>query len=91
MTWPFSDPPNVAVFTTTQILDGTDVVTYVSRDERDGSWQFLGESIEEADARVVALRTLLDADSTLAGIAGLPLGYVATRMIRGGEWSYQPR
>ena len=45
--WPFSDPPNVAVFTTGQVVRGERAVLYVSHDADDGAWQFLtGDDFE---------------------------------------------
>jgi hypothetical protein len=39
-TWPFSDPPNAAVFTSKKILDDNDWIQTVTHDEDDGAWQF---------------------------------------------------
>lgn len=37
--WLFEDPPNVAVITSNQVLQGNPIL-YVSHDEDDGCWQF---------------------------------------------------
>jgi hypothetical protein len=86
--WPFSDPPNLAAFTSKGILAGRDWVYYVSHDEDDGAWQFHPKSgpASEEDAAVAGLKTLLDLDQSLAQIADLPLGWCAWRDDESSEW-----
>jgi hypothetical protein len=88
MTWPFADPPNVAVFTSRRILDGADWIHYVTHDEDDGAWQFhpsAGPTTEE-EAAVVALKTIVDHDPSIAALADLPIGWHAWRTGREGAW-----
>lgn len=85
--WPFEDIPNVAVITVKQILEGVSPILYVTHDIDDGSWQFLtGDYISEGDARVVALRTVFQLDRSIADIADLPLGWIASRKSVGSDW-----
>ncbi|MDI1429921.1 hypothetical protein [Polyangium sorediatum] len=89
MKWPFADPPNVAVFTSKRILSGEAWIAYVSHDEDDGAWQFHASNgaAPEAEAAVVSLRSIVDADPTLASLADLPLGWCAWRDRVGAPWN----
>ncbi len=86
--WPFTDPPNVAVFTSTRILDGDDWIHYVTHDEEDGAWQFHPYSgpTPEVDARVVSLELITQLDERILELADLPLGWHAWRDQRGAPW-----
>jgi len=85
--WPFEDPPNVAVFTTTHVIRAGRPILYVSHDAEDGAWQFhSGDACSEADATVVALEEIVELDSSIAGLANLPLGWCATRKSQGSAW-----
>jgi hypothetical protein len=80
MTWNFAQPRNLAVITLARVISGERTVLYVSHDEDDGGWQFLdGAAFAETDARVVGLGQMVDSDPTLADLADLPEGFVATR------------
>ena len=85
--WPFADPPNVAVFTSKQIISGNAWIHYVSHDEDDGAWQFhpVGFTTEE-DAAVVGLGTIVRLDPALRELHDLPFGWVATREGPGEAW-----
>ncbi len=84
--WLFADPQNVAVLTTRQILEGA-AILYVSHDEDDGAWQFhSGEIINDADARIVSLRKIVELDNSVARLADLPLGSIATRPNLDNDW-----
>lgn len=85
--WPFADPPNVAVFTQRTILEDGRPILLVVHDEEDGAWQFLdgGEFRVEA-AMLVALRTMLDRDASIAALADLPQGWQASRTGPEGPW-----
>jgi hypothetical protein len=85
--WPFIDSPNVAVFTSKKILDGTAWIYRVSHDEEDGAWQFhpIGGTAEE-DAKVVGLKTMWDIDQSIAALSDLPLGWCATRSSVKNAW-----
>lgn len=89
--WPFDDPPNVAVFTTEDVLAETAEVMYVTHEAEDGAWQFLpGEGVNADAIRVVALTTILARDPTLVQVASLPIGWTATRPETGSDWLWYP-
>jgi hypothetical protein len=89
MKWPFADPPNVAVFTSTKILSGDERISFVSHDEDDGAWQFHSSRgpAPETEVAVVSLRSIVDADPTIASLADLPLGWCAWRDSMGAPWN----
>ena len=73
--WPFDDPPNVVVFTTTHVVHARKPILYVSREADDGSWQFhSGDAVSTKDAMVVALAEIMKIDSSVVGLASLPVG-----------------
>jgi hypothetical protein len=85
--WPFDDPPNVAVFTVQQIMDARRPILYVCHDEDDCGWQFLtGEPILMADALLVSLKNVVARDPSIAELADLPCGWIATRHSRDDAW-----
>jgi len=87
MTWKFLQPRNLAVITVDRVIAGGNPVLYVSHDEDDGGWQFLdGAAVAVADARIAALGELVDSDPTLAELADLPEGFVASRITKGDTW-----
>jgi hypothetical protein len=63
-------------------------VHYVTHDEEDGAWQFHPNSgpTPESEAAVVALRTMVEHDPSIAILADLPLGWCAWREARGAPW-----
>ena len=85
--WPFDDPPNVAVITTTHVVRARKPILYVSHEADDGSWQFhTGDSVSTKDAMVVALAEIMKIDPSIAGLAHLPIGWCATRKTRDAAW-----
>jgi hypothetical protein len=89
MIWPFADPPNVAVFTSADIVDRGMPILYVVHDEDDGAWQFHsvnGPPSEESEARVVGLKTIFALDSSIAALVDLKLGWCARRSGPDGAW-----
>jgi hypothetical protein len=88
MTWPFDDPPNVAVFTTKSIIFGRQPVLRVTHNAEDGAWQFLppegGGHVK--DAALVSLREMIERDGTLAELADLPVGWCAERESPDSPW-----
>jgi len=87
MTWEFLQPRNLAVITVDRIIAGSNPVLYVSHDEDDGGWQFLdGAVLADAQARVVGLGEMVDSDPTLAELADLPEGFVASRLTKDDDW-----
>ena len=90
-TWPFTNPPNTAVFTTVHVLERRLPITLVTHDAEDGAWQFLcGTTNDDADGRIVGLATVLDLDPTVAQLADLPLGWRAQRGRPGDPWHRSP-
>lgn len=91
--WPFDDPPNVAVFTTTQVIRDAQPILYVSHDEEDGAWQFHtgDDHVYERDAMVVSLSEILDYDSSIRELHDLPYGWIVTRPKIGASWVRTPR
>ncbi len=78
--WQFDDPPYLEVISLSRILSGGSSVRLVTRDNDDGSWQFLdGEHVFEREAIVVTLGEMIDFDATLAELAELPIGWYAWR------------
>lgn len=89
MSWPFSDPDNILVFTSKDIIDSGMWIYYVSHDADDGAWQFhsaSGPPKAESDARVVLLRNMVARDPTIANLADLPLGWCAWRESPDAAW-----
>jgi len=86
--WPFSDPPNVAVFTSKSIVEERDWIHYVSHDQDDGAWQFHPPSgpATENDASLGSLRTILELDPSIITLADLPLGWCAWREAKNSPW-----
>ncbi len=85
--WPFDQPKNCAVFTTTHVMkDGRDII-YVFHDEDDHGWQFHyagGKKISEH--MVVALSEIVAHDPSVLEVASLPPGWKAWREKRGATW-----
>src|SRR6185437_389688 len=66
---------------------GTEDVTYVSHDEDDGAWQFLGDSMADGGGPVIScLHHPIDRDPSLAELADLPQGWYAERAKVGEPW-----
>jgi hypothetical protein len=84
--WPFEDSPQVAVFTSRQVLEGAAILR-VTHDEDDGAWQFhTGTMADDSDGRLVALKTIVARDASVTELADLPEGWVATREKPGDAW-----
>lgn len=89
--WPFEDPPNVAVFTTTAVVKGGSPILRVTHDDDDGAWQFhTGETVTAGDAMIVALRQIVKLDPSIGSLADLPYGWIATRDNVASEWKRSP-
>jgi hypothetical protein len=86
--WPFADPPNVAVFVSPGILASKDFIYYVCRDEDDGAWSFhpKGGRMSVDDAKVVSLQSVVDRDPSIAELADLPRGWCAWREDARSAW-----
>ena len=89
--WPFEDPPNVAVFTTTAVVKDRKPILRVTHDDDDGAWQFhTGQSVDSSEAMIVALREIVKLDPSIASLADLPYGWIATRESVASEWKRSP-
>lgn len=85
--WKFPDPPHRQAFLSETVHNGTEPVTYVSHDEEDGAWQFLGDSMADGGGPVLScLHHPIDNDPSLAELADLPLGWYAERAKVGEPW-----
>lgn len=92
--WLFNDVPNTMVITLNNILKNESPILYVSHDKEDGMWQFLDGSnvIETENASIVSLKQIVEVvDPTVIDIADLPLGWIATRDSKDGEWCKKKR
>jgi hypothetical protein len=90
--WPFDEPPNLAVISTRQVMEGEAPILFVSHDEEDEGWQFLtGVLLIEENARVVALRRIWLLDPSISELADLPLGWQASRTTLLEPWQRYPR
>jgi hypothetical protein len=85
--WPFADPPNVSVVTQQSIIKEGRPILLVMHDEEDGGWSFLdGGEFRVETSMLVALKTVLSHDASLAALADLPLGWQAQRARPGDTW-----
>ena len=86
--WPFDQGENVAAITTRQVVeDGLPVLTVIHYAD-DHSWAFLcGTTDESDDGRVIGMATVVRLDPTLATIAHLEPGSIATRTAVGADWT----
>jgi len=85
--WKFPDPPHTRVFLSKAVHSNHEPVTYVSHDEEDGAWQFLGDSTSgDEPPVVVCFHHPIDDDLTLKELADLPLGWWAERAGPGEPW-----
>jgi len=79
-TWPFADPPSVSVVTQQSLFKEGRPILLVVHDEEDGGWSFLdGGDFRVEAAMLVALRTMIHHDASIAALADLPLGWRAQR------------
>jgi hypothetical protein len=87
-TWPFNDPPNVAVIANRKTVRGEEWIAYVSHDLDDGAWQFhtAGAEVAEGDAVFVSLQNITQIDATVLQLADLPLGWHAWRDTKDLPW-----
>ena len=86
--WPFAEPKNVAVFTTTQVMRLRQPVLRVSHDAEDGAWQFHAGApqVSSGDMMVVALSEIVEHDPGISELADLPCGWFAERESADSPW-----
>ncbi len=84
--WPFPDPPNVATFTTRQIVREKQPIRLVTHDA-DGAWQFhTGDPVTAQDAMIVALEQMVQLDPSLVDLGAMDYGWRATRTAVNAAW-----
>lgn len=85
--WRFEEPKNLAVFTTTSILNGTKPILYVFHQAEDGGWQFMdGDEPHIENAAIVSLQSMFHRDPSLGALADLPYGWQAWRDAPDATW-----
>lgn len=85
--WKFADGPHTRVFLSETVHQGTEPVTYVSHEEEDGAWQFLGDSMSDDGGPVIScFHHPVDNDPGLSELADLPQGWRAKRAKPGDPW-----
>jgi hypothetical protein len=85
--WKFSDPPNVAAIVDRRVIIGSAFIAIVSHDADDGAWQFLSNlPVTDADAALVSLQSVTQADPSVIELADLPLGWRAWRKEKTSKW-----
>lgn len=86
--WPFDQAANVAAITTRQVIEENAEILVVVHYDDDHSWAFLcGTTDRDDDGRIIGMGTALRRDATLAQIADLPPGWIASRNYSGGVWN----
>lgn len=89
MSWMFDQGPNVACIASASVLAGEPVLRVTHYDD-DDSWAFLdGRPADPAQARVVAMSSVLTIHPDLHELASLPPGWTACRTAPGEPWSKQ--
>ncbi len=94
MDWPFQDPPNVAVFTSKDIVEDGKWIYYVCHDEDDGAWQFHsidGPPSSQSNARLVSLKSIVELDPSVTVLSDLPVGWCAWREAKNSVWQRQAK
>lgn len=81
----FREEQNVAVFTTSQVLEGLPILRVVH--DADADWQFLCDTTyDAADLKVVALESIIKRDPTVNELFQLNYGWQAIREAIGEKW-----
>ena len=79
--WSFADPPDVACFTSHEVLHGREVILCVIHYADDGAWQFFGSTVPSAsDVKLVGLGEIVERDATVEELNDLLLGWMAKRV-----------
>lgn len=86
--WPFDQPPNCAVVTSTHVMRHGKPITHVYHDEDDHGWQFhSAEGTRMEHALLVALKEVVKVDESVLEVADLLPGWMARRSAKGGPWT----
>ncbi|MGD1852499.1 MAG: hypothetical protein ACFCBU_18590 [Cyanophyceae cyanobacterium] len=85
--WLFSEPKNVAVYTTSDVMENRSPILFVPHDIDDGAWQFHSAQGNDCDEpKVVALKRIVDLDHSLEELYDLPMGWQAVRVNESSPW-----
>lgn len=84
--WPFSAAPETITFVTRHIFAG-DEIAFAYHEWGEDGWQFLANRpTTSPDAMLVTLRQVYERDKSIAEIADLPNGWMASRVGPGAPW-----
>ncbi len=84
--WPFTEPENAAVFTTSRAVRGGEPILLVSHDH-EGDWQFLcGDVTKVEECMLVCLACAYIRDRSVGVLADLPTGWQARRESVDSPW-----
>jgi Domain of unknown function (DUF4262) len=84
--WKFKDSPHTSAYITKTVDSKEEPVVFVSHD-RDGDWQFLGDSMSDRGGPLlVCLHHPVDNDPSLQELHDLPVGWYAERSAPGEPW-----
>jgi hypothetical protein len=84
--WKFPCSPHTSAYLSGTVDKGQEPIVYVSHD-RDGDWQFLGDSMSDGGGPVlVCLHHPVDGDRSLEELHDLPQGWYAERASPGEPW-----
>lgn len=88
--WPFAQGPDVAAFTTRQVIELNYPIQQVVHYSDDNSWAFLcGTTEDDDDYRLVHMGEILKLDEGLRSIADLAPGWSAWRNSKQSPWERQ--
>ena len=84
----FHDPENTACFVCDHVFNRQKPILHVSHDQEDGYWQFLcGQTKhEEANAKIISLKSATQIDSSINDLFEMPLGFGADRKSIKDKW-----
>ena len=84
--WPFDQPPSAQAVTTQAVLDGAPILIVVHYSD-DNTWAFLEpQSLDPDESRVVSMGAIVRLHPSIASIAELPPGWLATRATAATPW-----
>jgi hypothetical protein len=84
--WPFSDPPNLASYSTRGVMERGEPILLVAHEADDGSWQFIGHETDPEELVVVCLEHAVAMDPSISALADLPRGWAAERDAASAPW-----
>jgi len=86
--WKFQEPANLAVFASKEIAFHVDWICYVCHHATDGAWEFHPQRgiSQPSEIAVVALKTIIEMDPSVAELWDLPLGWCAWRTDKLTPW-----